>query len=155
MTRLMLAASAVALLASPALALELSEVPPHVLEVATHYAPEATWESAATDFDTQAMWPEYEIAGKLPNGMAIEVDVTPEGDLHEIETAIEAGAVPEPVMKLIGVYLPGFTPTLIESSARPNNVTFYEFEGTVNGREVDIEVDAAGTQIVIADDSAI
>jgi hypothetical protein len=155
MNRLMIAASTLVLLASPVLALELTQVPPHVLEVAKHYAPDAQWESAGTDFDTQTMWPEYEIAGKLPNGTAIEVDVTPEGNLHEVETVIEAAAVPEPVMKLIGVYLPGFTPTLIESSARPDNVTFYEFEGTVNGREVDVEVNAAGTEIIIADDSAI
>lgn len=155
MTRLMIAASAVALLASPALALELTEVPPHVLEVAKHYAPDATWESAGTDFDTMTMRPEYEIAGKLANGAAIEVDVTPEGNLAEIETVIEAGAVPEAVMKLVGVYLPGFTPTAIESSVRPNNVTFYEFEGMVNGREVDVEVNAAGTEIIIADDAAI
>ena len=155
MTRLMIAASTVALLASPALALELTQVPPHVLEVAAHYAPEAKWETAGTDFDTQLMSPEFEIAGKLPNGVAIEVDVSPEGNLHEIETAIEAAAVPEPVMKLLGVYLPGFTPTLIELSVRPNNVTFYEFEGTVNGREVDVEVNAAGTEIIIADDAAI
>ena len=154
MNRLLIAASAVALLASPALALELTQVPPHVLEVANHYAPEAKWESAGTDFDTQTMWPEYEIAGKLPNGAAIEVDVTPEGNLHEVETVIEASTVPEPVMKLLGVYLPGFTPTLVEMSTRPNAV-FYEFEGTVNGREIDVEVNAAGTAIVIADDAAI
>ena len=34
-------------------------------------------------------------------------------------------------------------------------MNFYEFEGKVNGRDVDIEVNAAGTEIIIADDSAI
>jgi hypothetical protein len=39
--------------------------------------------------------------------------------------------------------------------SRPNNVTFYEFEGTINGREVDVEVSSTGNEILIADDSAI
>ena len=155
MTRLLIAASAVALLSSPSLAMDLNQVPAHVVEVAKHYAPDATWESAGTDFDTQLMAPEYEIKGKTKDGMAIEVDVSADGGIHEIETVIAAGAVPEAVTKLLGTYLPGFTPTTIELSARPDNVNFYEFEGTVNGREVDVEVNAARTQIIIADDAAI
>jgi hypothetical protein len=155
MIRLAIATSAVVLLASPTFALEMADVPPHVLAVAAHYAPDAQWESVGTDFDTQLMAPEYEIKGKMANGTVLEVDVSPEGALHEIETVVEAGAVPAAVTKLLGVYLPGFTPTLIEMSARPNNVNFYEFEGKVDGREVDVEINAAGTEIIIADDSAI
>jgi hypothetical protein len=34
-------------------------------------------------------------------------------------------------------------------------VNFYEFERKVNGRDVDVEVNAAGTEISIADDAAI
>jgi hypothetical protein len=58
-------------------------------------------------------------------------------------------------MKLLNAYLPGFAPTTVEISSRPNNVTFYEFEGTINGHEVDVEVSSAGNEILIADDSAI
>ena len=155
MIRLSIGTAFFCLFLSPALALELNQVPPHVLEVAKFYAPDAQWESVGTDFDTQLMAPEYEIKGKTKAGNVVEVDVSPEGSLHEIESVIAAGDVPAPVMKLIEAYLPGFTPTLIELSARPNNVNFYEFEGTVNGREIDIEVNAAGTEIIIADDSAI
>lgn len=143
------------LFAGPSLALDLAQVPPHVLEVANHFAPDATWESAGTDYDTQLMAPEYEIVGKMKDGTVVEIDVSPEGDLHEIETVIAADAVPAPVMKLLNTYLPGFAPTKVELSARPNNVNFYELEGMVSGREVDIEVNAAGTEIIIADDLAI
>jgi hypothetical protein len=140
---------------SPALALDMNQVPPHVLEVANHYAPGATWEKFGTDFDTLLGAPEYEITGKDKAGNPVEVDVSPSGDLHEIETVISADAVSAPVMKLLNAYLPGFKPTLVEMSARPNNVTFYEFEGMVDGREVDVEVSAAGNEILVADDSAI
>jgi hypothetical protein len=34
-------------------------------------------------------------------------------------------------------------------------VSFYEFEGKVNGRDVDVEINAAGTEIIIADDATI
>lgn len=155
MTRVAITAAALSLFVSPALALDLSEVPATILEVASHYAPDAKWDSAGTDFDTQLMAAEYEIAGKGADGAAIEVDVSPEGALHEIETEINADAVPAEVMALVERYLPGFAPSLIEHSARPNNVSFYEFEGMVDGREVDIEVNAAGTEIIIADDAAI
>jgi hypothetical protein len=88
------------------------------VEVARHFAPDATWDSAGTDYDTQLMSAEYEIKGKTQNGAQIEIDVSPDGDLHEIETAIAAGDVPPPVMKLVNTYLPGFTPTLVEMSMR-------------------------------------
>jgi hypothetical protein len=155
MRRLMIAATALTIFASPAIALDLTQVPAPVLEVANHYVPDATWESAETDFDTQLMSPEYEIMGTTQDGTAIEVDVSLEGSLHEIETVIGAEQIPAEVMKLVNLYLPGFAPTLVEISARPNNVSFYELEGTVDGREVDVEVNAAGTEIIIADDSAI
>jgi hypothetical protein len=151
----LIASAAFALLASPSLAMDLGQVPAHVLQVAAYYAPDATWESAGTDFDTQLMAPEYEILGKMKDGTVVEVDVSPEGNMHEIETVIVAADVPAPVMKLVNAYLPGFAPTLVELSARPNNVNFYEFEGMVSGREVDVEVNAAGTEIIIADDAAI
>ena len=146
----LIATAAFALAAGSSFALELNQVPAHVIEVAKHYAPDAEWTSAGTDYDGQLMEPEYEITGTM-NGSKIEVDVSPEGMLHEVETAITASDVPQPTMTLLNAYLPGFTPM----SARPNGVTFYEFEGTVDGREVDIEVNAQGTEIIIADDAAI
>lgn len=155
MNRLATSAGALLLLASPSVALELSDVPPQVIEVAKHFAPDATWESAGTDYDTQLMKPEFEIAGKMADGTKVEVDVSPEGELHEVETVVQADTVPAPVMALVKKYLPDFTPSLVEMSTRPNNVTFYEFEGKVSDRDIDIEVNEAGTEIIIADDAAI
>jgi hypothetical protein len=146
---------AFALVSTSSFALELGQVPEHVLETARHYAPDATWETAGTDYDTQLMMPEYEITGTTEDGMSIEVDVSPEGKLHEIETEVEAGAMPEAASALLETYLPGFTPTLVEESTRPNNVTFYELEGQIDGRDVDVEVKEDGTEIIIADDAAI
>jgi hypothetical protein len=155
MIRAILTASALAVVATSSGALEMTQVPPHVAEVAKHYAPGAKWETVGTDFDAQLGEAEYEIKGKMENGTVIEVDVSPEGKIHEIETVIHAGDVPAPVTKLMSAYLPGFSPTLVEKSARPDGVTFYEFEGKMNGRDIDVEVNAAGTEIIIGDDAAI
>jgi hypothetical protein len=155
MHRVAIAIVSMFVVATPSLAMELAQVPAHVTEVARHFAPDAQWESAGTDYDTQLMEPEYEIKGKTKDGKAVEIDVSPDGKIHEVETAIAASEVPGSVLKMIETYLPGFEPTLVEMSARPDNVNFYEFEGKVNGRDVDIEVNAAGTEIIIADDSAI
>jgi uncharacterized membrane protein YkoI len=141
--------------ASSAMAMEMTQVPPHVAEAATHYAPGAKFDSAGTDYDTRLMQPEYEIKGKTANGKAVEVDVSATGELHEVETEITAADVPAPVLKILKAYLPNFRPTKIEMSARPNNTNYYEFEGKVDGREVDIEISAAGNEITIADDLAI
>ena len=155
MHRILIAVVSTVGLATPALSMELAQVPAHITEVARHFAPDAQWESAGTDYDTQLMEPEYEIKGKMKDGKAVEIDVSPDGRIHEVETAIATSEVPTAVMKIIETYLPGFEPSLVEMSARPDNVNFYEFEGKVNGREVDVEVNASGTEIIIADDAAI
>ena len=155
MHRILIAVVSTVGLVTPALSMELARVPAHITEVARHFAPDARWDSAGTDYDTQLMEPEYEIKGKLKDGKAVEIDVSPDGRIHQVETAIAASDVPAAVMRIIETYLPGFEPSLVEMSARPDNVNFYEFEGKVNGREVDVEVNASGTEIIIADDAAI
>ena len=155
MHRILIAVVSTVGLVTPALSMELAQVPAHITEVARHFAPDAQWDSAGTDYDTQLMEPEYEIKGKLKDGKAVEIDVSPDGRIHQVETAIAASDVPAAVMRIIETYLPGFEPSLVEMSARPDNVNFYEFEGKVNGREVDVEVNASGTEIIIADDAAI
>ena len=155
MHRILIAVVSTVGLVTPALSMELAQVPAHITEVARHFAPDARWDSAGTDYDTQLMEPEYEIKGKLKDGKAVEIDVSPDGRIHQVETAIAASDVPAAVMRIIETYLPGFEPSLVEMSARPDNVNFYEFEGKVNGREVDVEVNASGTEIIIADDAAI
>jgi len=44
-----------------------------------------------------------------------------------------------------------------QASSAPalSSTKYYEFEGKVDGREVDIEIGAAGNEITIADDFAI
>ena len=85
----------------------------------------------------------------MKDGKAVEIDVSPDGRIHEVETAIATSDVPAAVMKII-------EPTFRVSSLRSSNepARHYEFEGKVNGREVDVEVNASGTEIIIADDAA-
>jgi uncharacterized membrane protein YkoI len=129
--------------------------PAQIMETAKAMAPGATFSDVGTDYDTQRMMPEYEVKGKSAAGVDLEVDLSVNGDLLEIETVIAPTDVPAPVMGLLKVYLPDFQASKIELSQRPNNVNFYEFEGVIGGREVDIEVDATGNIIMIADDKAV
>jgi uncharacterized protein YuzE len=129
--------------------------PAHIMEAAKAMSPGATFSAVGTDYDTQRMMPEYEVKGKTAAGADLEVDLGVNGDLFEIETVIAATDVPAPVMGLLKVYLPDFQASKIELSQRPNNVNFYEFEGMISGREVDIEIDATGNIIMIADDKAV
>jgi hypothetical protein len=76
-------------------------------------APGATFSDVGTDYDTQRMMPEYELKGKSAAGADLEVDLSVNGDLFEIETVIEQTDVPAPVLGLLKVYLPGFQDRIV------------------------------------------
>ncbi len=88
------------------------------------------------------------------DGKNIELDVHPDGRLDEIEREIAMGDVPAKVSTMMKAYLADFQPTKVELSQRPDMTMVYEFEGTHSGREVDVEISAAGDMIMIVDDNA-
>ncbi len=156
MLRTFFAASAVAVLTGPALAqdapaVEMSDVPHAALAAARAIAGVTEFETVGLDLDNGVAT--YELAATM-DGKAIEVDVLEDGMIEEVEYETEMDAVPEAVTALLNKYFPDMEPTLIERSVRHNFVTFYEFEGTVDGAEMDVEVREDGKQIVIQDDLA-
>ena len=133
----------------------MADVPPPVLARAETIAMSmgVTIDSVGLDLDNGTAT--YEFAGKLPSGMAFEIDVDADGTVEELEEQIEAAAVPQPAMDLVARYLPGFAPELVEKSTRGDFVVFYELEGNnAQGNAIDVEVRADGRQILIQDDLA-
>jgi uncharacterized membrane protein YkoI len=156
MKHLVLAAAFIGL-AVPALAQEenvvpMEQVPQAAKDAATSHANGVTFEQVQMDDDEGTET--YEFSGKMANGMQLEVDVLADGTLEEIEEQINASEVPEPVMAALNQNLPGFAPEMAEKSTRPNDLVVYEFEGTHDGKAIDVEINADGSNYVSNEDTA-
>lgn len=142
-------------LAAPALAqeeskIEMSAVPAAAMEAAQKAAQGVTFETAQIDNDEGTET--YELGGKLSSGKHIEVDVLADGKIEEIEEEIDAAALPAEVKATLDKELAGFAPEMIEKSTRPEGKVVYEFEGKMDGKEIDAEIDADGTNFKKNDD---
>jgi hypothetical protein len=88
----------------------------------------------------------------LSDGHVAEFDVFPDGKIEEVEIIFPIGMVPGAIMKAIEKKIAGFVPTKIEATHSANmKVVGYEFEGTLNGQKIDLEVSADGRTITVAD----
>jgi len=155
MLRIIMTASAALLMTVPAVAQEerqtsLEDVPSAALAAAMAAAGVEEFESVGLDLDGGIAT--YEFSWTDADGMSMEVDVTDSGEVLEVEREVTLDDVPEQVATLLRKYFPDMDPELIELSTRSNFETFYEFEGTSNGEEIDVEVRADGHQIIIQDD---
>ncbi|WP_043840136.1 PepSY domain-containing protein [Muricoccus aerilatus] len=163
---LLAAAAAITLLASPipaALAqsarLEMAQVPPHILAAAR--AVGALTDVTEVGIEVEGSRIIYEIKGRTRDGKVREVDFLADGTLEEIEEEVAQADVPQPVMQALQRWMSGFRPTKMERSLRPSGgssvaeamTTVYEFEGQHGGMEVDVEVTADGSRVMIVDDS--
>jgi len=129
----------------------LQEVPEDIMEAARRIEPEAEFHRAQIETEDDGT-KVYEIQGKLKDGRRIEVDVLENARVQEYELEFTAAQVPGAVLKGIQKKLPGFEPTYIEAShSASGKVMQYEFEGTLGGQKIDIEVSADGRRIVVAD----
>lgn len=151
-------ASALVVVTSPLWAggqsISMDAVPAVALEVAKRAVPQVTLDKAGTEVSSDDVL-EYELSGKNANGKQVEVDVTADGSIREIESEITPEEVPQNVVSKLKAYLPDFKPSFVEKSQRPNFIDWYEFEGVHNGREIDVEITASGGVIIIGDDAAI
>jgi hypothetical protein len=94
----------------------------------------------------------YEIQGKLSDGHDVEFDVFPDGKIEEVEVIFPIEMVPGAVLQSIQQKMAGFVPTKIEATHSASmKVVGYEFEGTLNGQPIDLEVSADGRTITVAD----
>jgi hypothetical protein len=156
MNKLLITAAVLAL-ATPALAqeentIELTAVPKPAMDAAMANANGVTFDAAQIDDDEGTET--YELSGKMASGMTLEIDVLADGTLEEIEEQIDVAALPAEVAAALEQNLPGFAPTYVEKSTRPDGAVVYEFEGTHDGKEIDAEINADGSNFVMADDAA-
>lgn len=127
---------------------KMEDVPTVVMDAALANANGVTFDTVSMDDGV------FEFAGKAASGMGLEVDVMEDGTIEEIEEQIDASALPAEVAATLASSLAGFTPSYVEKSTRPEGVVVYEFEGTVDGKEIDAEINADGTGFVMNDDMA-
>lgn len=131
--------------------LNLSDVPPGILAVARAAAGSVQLTEAAVEIeDGKAV---FEFKGKGPNGMEKEIDVLMDGTLDEIEDQIATSDVPKAVQDALSKWLPGLKVSKAERSTRGNGMVVYEFDGQIAGVEVDVEIAADGSKVLVVDDS--
>jgi uncharacterized membrane protein YkoI len=152
MKKLLLTAAALGL-AAPAFAQEentvsMDEVPEAAMTAATENAPEGITEFESVQIDDDGGTETYEFAATKEDGMGIEVDVLADGTLEEVEEEIAMEAVPQPVSATLESEASGFEPTYIEKSTRADGAIVYEFEGQLEGQEVDLEINEDGSGFV-------
>jgi len=89
----------------------------------------------------------------MTNGMMLEIDVMEDGSIEEIEEQIAADMLPPAVATALAANFEGFEPTFIEKSTRADAVV-YEFEGMLDGAEIDAEISEDGMTVTSNLDAA-
>lgn len=129
----------------------LSEVPQTVMSALKNRFESATLLSANTETEEDGSVV-YEIQGKLSDGHLAEFDIFPDGKIEEVEVIFPIEMVPGAVLKALQKKMAGFVPSKIEATHSASmKVVGYEFEGTLNGQKIDLEVSADGRTITVAD----
>ena len=156
MNKLILAVAIVGL-SAPAFAqdenaVDMKDVPEAAMKMAMENAMGVTFDKAQVDDDEGTKT--YELSGKMASGMMLEVDVLADGTLEEVEEQIAMDAVPAEVTATLNKEMQGFVPSMIEKSSRKDGLVVYEFEGKSADKEVDVEINADGTNYKMNDDLA-
>ncbi|PQA85738.1 PepSY-like domain-containing protein [Hyphococcus luteus] len=129
----------------------MEDVPDLVLDTAMNTAPGVDFDRVSIEVENGVAI--YEFEAKDHNGCHIEIDVTEDGRLEEIEMEVSMEDVPEAVATTLQREAPGFRADYIELSVRDGGgVYVYEFEGDVDGAAVDIEIAENGELLVLSDD---
>jgi hypothetical protein len=129
----------------------MDKVPAHILMAAKAAAPGVKFQKAAVEVEEVIT---YELAGKNGNGRQVEVDVTADGKVLEVETEVTLDEVPKEVIAAHKRRVPKLKPGFIEKSERPCGV-WYEIEGKEADMNTDVEISACGKHIVIEEDDDV
>ena len=132
-------------------AVPMHMLPPIIIHVAHQVQPDVIFHGAQIETEEDGT-EVYEVLGKRLDGKRVEVDILKNGDIQEYELEFTEAQVPGAVLMAIQKKLPGFQPSYIEAShSASGKVMRYEFEGTLGGQSIDIEVSASGRTIEVAD----
>lgn len=145
--------SVVAFFAPAALAntdVAFDDVPQSVLDTALNTAPGVQFDRVSIEIENGVSI--YEFEGEDHNGRHIEIDVTEDGVLEEIEMEIAMSDVPATVLATLEREAPGFRADYVELSVREGGALFiYEFEGAVGGERVSLEIAESGALVSHSD----
>jgi hypothetical protein len=132
---------------------QMQDVPLVVQSAFSYAAQQQQATVGAIALDTDGGHATYEFRTTGADGTLREFDFFVDGSLDEIETIIQADAVPAHVMAAYKRYFPTGEMGKIEHSMRGNGSVWYETDTTVDGREIDVDISGDGTAILIADDA--
>ena len=134
-------------------AISMDEVPEAAMTAAQENAMGVEFETVQIDPDNETET--YEFSGTKADGMMLEVDVLADGTIEEIEEEITMEEVPQAVSAALDSEASGLEPSFVEKSTREDGATIvYEFEGMLDGQEVDIEINEDGSGFVNNSDMA-
>lgn len=141
---------AVAFEAAAAEEISLSDVPANVMARAEETAPGVTFTRVTVETENGARIYEFEAVG--PDGRHIEVDVTDQAVLEEIEMEIAEDDMPRDVARALERRFPGMSVESVEESVRAGGVFIYEIEGvTAAGASVSVEIAESGEIVSVSD----
>ena len=129
--------------------IDVEDAPASALAVAEETAPGAEFDDVSVEVEAGVTV--YEFRGVDYAGRRIEVDVTEDGALEEIEMEEAAADLPAVVLEAIEAREPGFEVTKVETSVRANGDFAYEVEG-LDGRGDFVEFDVTEDGEIIGED---
>lgn len=130
-------------LAEDEVEISMDDVPELVLDTAIRTAPGVTFDRVSVEDENGVAV--YEFEAEDHQGRHIEIDVTENGDLEEIEIETDWEDLPDAVVATLNATAPGFEPSYIELSIRDGSRAFvYEFEGALAGDFIEIHIDEGG-----------
>ena len=132
---------------------ELQSVPPAVLAAARAAQPTMRFTQAEAEVRDGRNY--YDVAGELPDGSEIELDLLQEGDrwsVVETQRDIAFAAAPEPVRTAAARADAGFQPVRVIESRQNDGVIIYELYGPAaagqEARKVEIKLDGAKAEVL-------
>jgi hypothetical protein len=156
MNKFLLAVSLIAATATMASAetpVEMKDVPLNIQAAFMNAAQQHGAKLDAAAIDTDGGKATYEFRTTDAAGVKREFDFHLDGSLDEIETIIDAAAIPANVMAMFGKFFSAGKMTKVEHSMRGNGAVWYETDMELNGAEFDADVSGDGSAILIAQDA--
>lgn len=130
--------------------IELSAVPPSIMEAARN-AVEVDFTYARVEQEPGGLT--YELGGKTPDGMNVEVDLLEDATVEEVERQLPSmDEVPAEIRNAVMSEYPEFEAALIEAVEVNEELLRYEFEGMSGGEELVLEVTVLGNILSTAEE---
>ena len=127
--------------------IDLAKVPAAVRRAADMAAPGVTWHHASQETKTI-----YELTGKNAHGREVEVEVTPEGEVIEVETAIPLHEVPKAALDAFKAKYPHLKATGAESVWERGRIVAYDILTRKDHKSVEYRVSPDGKTVKLEEE---